>query len=175
MKTLEQEFNKYHESGAILIGDPGLGGRGRKRVYDEMMAAVDKPPQAVRDGAYLPFQLYSGAAFNCRFTTEPLKPEEARQYVAFSAGRVIAEESGIFLADGFGILEPEIPIEDDDFSVVTIDVPPGDYLVTCYAFLPGPNRSQLQGGDRNGARQMVRGLLRRSAATVLVRRVGTGG
>ena len=138
MKTLEQEFTKYHESGAIVIGDPRLGGRGRKLVYDEAIAGVDKPPKAVRDGAYLPFQLYSGAEFNCRFTTKPLKPEEERQYIAFSAGRVVVEESGIFLADGFGVLEPDTPIEDDDFAMVTIDVPPGDYLVTCYGFLPGP-------------------------------------
>ena len=138
MKTLEQEFNKYHESGAILIGDPQLGGRGRRRVFDEMMAGVDRPPRAVLDGLYLPFQLYSGASFNCRFTMQPLKPEEEGQYVAFSAGRVVAGGGGIFLADGFGVLEPEREIEDDDFEVVTIDVPPGDYLVTAYGFLPGP-------------------------------------
>ena len=138
MKSLEQEFNKYHESGAIMIGDPGLGGRGRRLVFDEMMAGVAKPPRAVMDGAYLPFQLYSGAEFNCRFTTQPLQPEEERQYVAFSAGRLVAQEGGIFLADGFGVLEPEREIEDDDFEVVMIDVPPGDYLVTAYGFLPGP-------------------------------------
>jgi hypothetical protein len=138
MKLLEQEFNKYHESGAILIGDPGLGGKGRKLIYDEMIAGVAKPPRAVLDGLYLPFQLYSGAPFHCRFTTQPLKPEETKQYIAYSAGRVAVGDEGIFLADGYGVLEPEHKIEDDDFEIVTIDVPPGDYLVTAYGFLNGP-------------------------------------
>jgi hypothetical protein len=138
MKALEEVFNKYHESGAIVLGVEGMGGEGKKLIHEQFLAGIAKAPQAVMEGFYLPFQLYSGAEFNCRFTMQPLKPEEEAQYIAYSAGRLEASDGGIFLADGFGVLEPGREIEDDGFEVVTIDVPRGDYLVTCYGFLPGP-------------------------------------
>ncbi len=94
--------------------------------------------QAVKEGRFLPIQLYQDDSFVLRLVRGQLRPQEQDEWVGGVQGVLDVPDGELVVTTGMDFLDDPGQIKDEESSRI-ISVAAGKYLVTLYSYLSGVN------------------------------------
>jgi hypothetical protein len=135
LRAGRRDIAVYNEACAFYLTSENLAGVAPS---EELL---DEPEKWIRDGIFLPVELMQDDPFLCRVVVGRLRDDERQEWVGKLQWKLRIPDGVLVVAAGCEYVMGEFDPEDDywDEFVHFIEVPPGDYKVTVYMYLPGIN------------------------------------
>jgi hypothetical protein len=138
--SIRTSFKIAAEAGSIYVAPDDLSGRPAA----EALALAQGDAEAVRAGLaaglFLPLELLQEDGFAGRVVLGPLTPAEADEWIVQTAWNLDVRCGRVAIGADLSAIERRLNIgAEAAFAdrVCVVDVPPGEYCVTVYGYLPG--------------------------------------
>jgi hypothetical protein len=122
---MRRDFHIENEANLFLLYAVGGGAPDRTAILRGLRSAA-------RNGWAVPVELVQDDSFNIRFVDEDLNGREQAEWV----GKI---EWNLRVPGGVLALQAGSEVEVEEENTCRLEIPPGDYHVTIYAYFPGVN------------------------------------